>query len=216
MKAIRVFLMAALAASLAAPVLADWPQWDLMERDNYHAVGKPEDAFEYFKADPVDIDDNDEGLNRQLNRCIAACVQMILNEQDLYVSQNLVIDQVWGDLNTNSYSDGWVRKHLNNWKPEKGVKVKASRKVIRASRIVADLHHDGPLMVGLEDPTFKRKNHAYVLLQVRFENDYHNNPVPRKVVLMNPWPYGEEKRVEMSWYDFENSVRWATRLRVVR
>jgi hypothetical protein len=209
---IRPLLSALLALLLAAPVFAaqtgkDWP---LKEKDNRFAAGEPEISFEFFKARKVEEMD----MHWQYNWSVTACVQMILGNQDLYEIQRDILRRIYKKRADEKKSMSAVRARLNNWKPEKGVRVKASKHKIKKLKIADDLAKYGPLMVGVEDPNIRRMGLPLILLQVHYEYDYFKKKIPVKVVLLDPWPDDRKTRTEMTWYDFINHLEWATRLEV--
>ena len=207
-------MLVALAFSLAVPALSGGREWPLEQEDNIFLAGEPEESFEYFSAHMVD--DPATEMYLQFNWSVAACVQMVLNEQDTYREQSDILYRIYGKTPDKRKAISKVRTRLDGWKTEKGVRVKARDHKVTESNIAADLIKYGPLLVGVEDADIKREGHPLVLLQVIFEYDYHKNRVPKKVVLLDPWPVVGEKRQEMTWYDFINHLEWSLRLETTR
>lgn len=206
---IRFVLTLSLTLGLSLPLLAA-KEWQLKGEDNKFAAGEPAESFEYFTTTSVDQGD----MHHQINWATAAAVQMLLNEQDLYVDQETILRHIYGKKEDQPVSVSQVRSKLNSLKSEKGVKIKASKHNIKELKIADDLAKYGPLMVGVEDTDVMREGIPLVLLQVEYEFDYFKKKIPKKVILLDPWPMGRDRRHEMTWYDFINHLEWATRLEV--
>ena len=57
---------------------------------NYYTAGIPSEEFEFFSAA------QSTGRQRQANWCWAACVQMVLNYHGLHITQEQVVEKIYG------------------------------------------------------------------------------------------------------------------------
>lgn len=131
------------------------------------------------------------------NWCWAACVQMVLDYYDLYVSQTTIVKRTYGNeynitANKNDIVgaiDGWyIRGHV----------VKAKYERYKSAKTLIDAVSSGhPLIVGLNENS--SIGHAYVLTHIFFKNDYNGDMTPTRVVLLNP----------ANSYDLEESLDWS-------
>ena len=183
---------------------------DMVQLDqNLFAAGVLSEEFEFFAA-PKDL-----GKQRQANWCWAASVQMVLNYHGLYITQEDIVERIFGSQIDKPGSADNILTALSGWAPDTRGRfstIHAVPYVLSGSEIVQDLAYKWPLIVGLKGEPI---GHAYVLTAVFYGVDWFNNPIFTKVVLRDPWP-GSPSRVEMSWDDFQKQVMFVARVSVVR
>ncbi len=174
------------------------------------AAAVPSDEFDFFAAPRF------EGRQHQQNWCWAACVQMTLNYHGLRVTQEEVVQRVFGRQVDAPGSPEMILTALSGWAPDQRGRfsaIHASPYVMRGSDIVRDLAHRWPLIVGLSE---RRGGHAYVLTAVEYSVDPRNNePIFHGVVLRDPWP-GRRSRVKLDWATFERKLTFMARVSVTR
>jgi hypothetical protein len=127
---------------------------------NYFEVGIPDFEFQRSAAPHT------AGKQRRQYWCWAACIQMILNYHGLYVTQEQLVQYVFGAqvdlLGTNEA----ILRALSGWAPDvrrRTSTVFASTQQIGPQSIVNDLDKRRPLLVALKDPAYPAIGHAYVL-----------------------------------------------------
>ena len=175
-----------------------------------YAAGVPSKEFDFFAAPRF------EGRQRQQNWCWAACVQMTLNYHGLQMTQEDVIQRIFGAQVDAQGSPEMILEALSGWAPDERGRysaIHASPYVKRGSDIVRDLAHRWPLIVGL---TERRGGHAYVLTAVEYTVDPRNNePIFHGVVLRDPMP-GRRSEVRLDWPTFERKLTFMARVSVAR
>lgn len=138
---------------------------------------------------------------RSNNWCWAACTQMVLNYQGVDVSQEEIVERVFGfqvDRPGNAQdivrgAKGW---YVNGYT----IDAKADNSFI-PQKLIDDLVNKYPLVVGLSMPG-QNVGHAYVLTGMSFEKE-GNSVYPKSVILRDPWP-DNQSRIVLSWSDFSN------------
>ena len=204
----RWLLVLTLAVSLLAPCFPVQAEMAQIGNGIYMA-GIPTDQLQYFSAP--------EGYGRQrsANWCWAACIQMVLNFHGLPVTQEEIVQKVYGQLIDQPANPEQIIYALNGW----GVDIAGRPSVVQAvpynidgPSIVRDLAYRWPLIVGLRGEPV---GHAYVMTAVTYGVDQMNNPLFRSVVLRDPWP-GNESRIEISWPEFLERAMFMTRVYVLR
>lgn len=178
---------------------------------NYFSAGIPSQEFEFYSAAQY------SGRQRQTNWCWAACVQMVLNYHGLYVTQEQVVQKIYGNLVDQPAGQQQIMNALSGWAPNYQGRVSqifCQSGVTSINDITNNLAYKWPLIVGLSNPQ-GGVGHAYVLTAIYYSTDMYNNTVPDKVVLRDPWP-GSPSRQEMSWYEFSNRVMMAFKVWVTR
>lgn len=144
------------------------------------------------------------------NWCWAACVQMVLKNQGLYVDQCDIVRQAFGQNScTDKPADCYtIRNAAGGWNIS-GKRVRAwVNNSFSASQLIHDLAFKYPLIVGLDMPG-QNIGHAYVLTAIFFRYNNRDEKIPYKVVLRDPWP-SNQSRVELKWSDFHNRVNCVT------
>jgi ABC-type bacteriocin/lantibiotic exporter with double-glycine peptidase domain len=177
---------------------------------NLFVAGVRTDQFAYFAAP------ESGGRQRQQNWCWAASVQMILNYHGLFVTQEQIVQRIYGGQIDASAQPPQILTALSGWAPDARGRfsaIYASPYTFSGSQIVQDLAKRWPLIVGLQNPG--GGGHAVVLTAVYYSVDQWNNPIFQSVVLRDPWP-GNPSRQEMSWAEFQQRVTFMAHVYVVR
>ena len=142
------------------------------------------------------------------NWCWAACIEMVLDYQGVYLTQSDIVTNIFGfpldrpaDANTIVKAVNAVPE-LRAYSESPSTKSKYS--------FVDDLAKKYPLIIGLHMPG-QQIGHAYVMTGICFStNDTGTEVYPHKVILRNPWPknsnQSEADREELAWNDFINRV----------
>ncbi len=173
---------------------------------NYYAAGVPSQEIQFFASS-----------QRSQNWCWAACVQTVLSYHGLYVTQEQVVQKIYGNLVDRPADERQIRVALSGWAPNVQGRISqiyCQSGVASINEITNNLAYKWPLIVGLRNPK-GGIGHAYVLTAIYYSTDMYNNTVPDKVVLRDPWP-GSPSRQEMSWYEFSNRVMMAFKVWVTR
>jgi len=177
---------------------------------NNYVAGIFSNEFEYFAAPQWG------GRQRQSNWCWAACIQMVLNYHGLYITQEQIVQRVFGTMINRPGQPQEILSALSGWAPDmrgRYSEVHASTYIGKGSDIVNDLAYRWPLIVGLTQPG--NIGHAYVLSAVYYQVDAANEPIFYKVALRDPWP-GNISRLEMSWAEFRQRLTFIARVYVTR
>jgi hypothetical protein len=203
---------------LASSSLADIQQIG----PNSYIAGIRTDEFRYSTAPEV------VGRQRQANWCWAACVQMVLNYHGLYVTQEQVVQRVFGQQVDQGANEAQVLAALSGWAPD----IRGRFSAITASpyvwdmALINDLAYKWPLIAMLRNDD-GRSGHAYVLTALQFHNEtyvtgylygrpiYAQRPVFDYVVLRDPWPNSESKQV-WTWAKFRSHLDYLNRVYVRR
>lgn len=183
---------------------------------NSYVAGVRSDQFEFFTAPYV------SGRQRQENWCWAACVQMVLNYHGLIVSQEQIVQRVFGQQVNQAADRNQILQALSGW----AFDLRGRASVIKASpyvwdeAIINDLAYRWPLIVGLK--TDSGDGHAYVLTAAQFHYEsyftgysYVSRPVLDYVVLRDPSPYAQSRQV-WSWSNFRSRLLLTDRVSIIR
>ena len=139
---------------------------------------------------------------RNTNWCWAACIQMVLNYQGVDVSQETIVEKVFGykaDRPANAYTIAVAVR--GNWPGRVQISSHVDNpRTVTANAFIEDLTYKYPLIVGLRMPG-QDVGHAYVLTGISFTEDMYNNKKPIEVILRDPWP-SNPSRLKMSWSEF--------------
>jgi hypothetical protein len=179
--------------------------------NNYYIAGVPSDQFEYFTAA------QQGGRQRQSNWCWAACIQMVLNYHGLYITQEQIVQRVFGMQVNSPGQPQQILAALSGWAPDyrgRYSSIYASPYIMQGSEIVRDLAYRWPLIVGLKNPQ-GGIGHAFVLTGVYYQTDAYNQPVFYKVELRDPWP-GNPSRQELTWLEFQQRLMFIAKVYVAR
>jgi hypothetical protein len=178
---------------------------------NYFSAGIPTEEFESWAAA------EHSGRQRQTNWCWAACVQMVLNYHGLYVTQEQIVQRIYGNLVDQPAGQQQIMNALSGWAPnyQGGVsQIFCQSGLTSINDITNNLAYKWPLIVGLSNPQ-GGIGHAYVLTAIYYSTDLNNNTIPDKVILRDPWP-NSPSRQEMSWVEFSNRVMMVFKVWVTR
>ncbi|MFZ4671945.1 MAG: papain-like cysteine protease family protein [Flavobacterium sp.] len=172
--------------------------YQIGDENNYAAAVKTE-KFQYFAA-----------TQEYDNWCWAACIQMVLNYQGLYVNQCSIVKKAFNinqcvnraaDCNTiQTGTSGW---NINGRVVQARVDFSAS-----VYKLIDQLAFKDPVIIGLNMPG-QNVGHAYVLTAVFFQKDSNQKKIPYKVVLRDPWPTNPSRH-EFGWNDFVSRINCIT------
>jgi len=173
-------------------------------------AGVPSDQFVHFAAP------EEAGRQRMHNWCWAACVQMVLNYHGLYVKQEDIVRQIFGDLVDAPANPDQIMAALQGWAPDsrgRYSQIVANSRQIDPVSVIQDLEYRWPLIVGLSGPG--NTGHAYVMTAVEFQLDQSGRPYIYRYILRDPYP-SKVSRVAMSAEEFMARCTFATRVHVKR
>lgn len=195
------FLAAIIAASLIGNGRAEMQQLG----PNLFVAGVPSDQFQFFAA-----------RQRKSNWCWAASIQMVLNYHGLFVSQEEIVQRIFGGQIDMPAQPVHILAALTGWAPDTRGRysaIQASPYTFSGSQIVQDLAYRWPLIVGLRNAN--GSGHALVLTAVYYSVDQWNNPIFQRVVLRDPWPENPSRQ-EMSWAEFQQRLMFWAHIHVQR
>ena len=164
----------------------------------------------YVAGDYFDKVQRYKARQKSQNWCWAACVQMVLKNQGLFVDQCEIVKQGLGqkfciDKPANCFTiedaaGGWIinGKKIKSWVDDN----------LSPHELINDLAFKYPLIIGLNMPG-SDIGHAYVLTAVYFKYDSSNRKIPYNVVLRDPWPSNPSRKV-LSWSNFYNRINCVT------
>lgn len=164
----------------------------------------------YVAGDFYDKVERYKAQQRSQNWCWAACVQMVLKNQGLFVDQCDIVKQGFGqnsciDKPANCFT---IEQAAGGWNIN-GRRIKAWVNTnVTANDLIDDLAFKYPLIVGLDMPG-QNVGHAYVLTAIYFSYDSRNVKKPYKVILRDPWP-SNPSRLELNWSDFYSRINCIT------
>lgn len=145
----------------------------------------------YFKAHVA--------RQRSENWCWAACTQMVLNYQGVSVSQEQIVERVFGSCVDRPGTAQNIVQGASGWYVDgRTIGARADCSFI-PQKLIDDLVNKYPLVVGLSMPG-QNVGHAYVLTGLSFQK-YGNEIYPHSVILRDPWP-DNQSRLILSWSDF--------------
>lgn len=173
------------------------------------AAGIPSNEFEYFAAPQT------AGRQRQQNWCWAACVQMVLNYRGVAVTQEQVVQRIFGGNIDAPGQPNQILGALTGWAFSwngRRVMLTSSPFAFNGSEIVRDLAERWPIIVGVR--TGPTTGHAYVLTAVTYRVDQWNQPIFVSAILRDPWP-GNQSRIEVPWQQFQQNWMFMARMRVI-
>lgn len=138
---------------------------------------------------------------RNNNWCWAACTQMVLNYQGVNVTQEQIVERVFGARVDRPGTAKDIVEGASGWYMD-GHTIEANFDYpLAPQKLIDDLVNKYPLVVGLEMPG-QDVGHAYVLTGISFRKD-GNAVYPRSVILRDPWP-GSQSRITLPWDDFSS------------
>jgi len=205
MNTIRIFLVSLFLFLISLNLFSEVIQLG----ENYFAAGVYTDEFEYYAAP------SSSGRQRQSNWCWAACIQMVLNYHGVVVTQEQIVERIFGDQINTTADPSTIIYALNGW----GVDIYGNPVTIHASpynltgpNLVTYLAYKWPLIVGLD---LGETGHAFILTAVYYSVDENNYPYFHTVVLRDPWPENPS-RIELTWDEFISRLIFATSVYVQR
>lgn len=169
------------------------------------AAGIPSNEFEFFAA-----------RQRNSNWCWAASVQMVLNYRGVSVSQEQVVQRIFGGAMPDVPGQpDQILTALTGWaftRDGQPVMLTSSPFAFDGSEIVRDLAERWPIVVGVR--TSPTSGHAYVLTAVTYQVDPWNRPIFLTAILRDPWP-DNPSRIEVPWETFQQRWMFMARMRVM-
>lgn len=174
---------------------------------NLWEAGLPTFIFQKLTAS------EDWGRQRRQNWCWAASVQMTLNAAGIRVSQEEVVQRIYGGDIDQGGTPQQILVALTGWAPT----ISGTRALLNPlsltndADMIDDLSLGWPLIVGLRNPD--GSGHAEVITAITYSSQPNGTPVFQSVVLRDPWPYNQS-RVEMPWSEFVDRRNFVIRNRV--
>ncbi len=138
---------------------------------------------------------------RSQNWCWAACTQMVLNYQGVNVSQENIVERVFGFQVDSPGSAKDIVQGASGWYVDGCTIVAKADYSFIPQKLIDDLVNKYPLIVGLSMPG-QNVGHAYVLTGLSFQKN-GDTIYPHSVILRDPWP-DNPSRVVLPWDDFSN------------
>ena len=150
------------------------------------------------------------GTQRSLNWCWAACVQMVMNYQNVHITQEEIVKKSLGTLIDKPAGSDIMFRALNGWTPNtigKSNRIYSNNFPTSTKEISSFLATQKPLIVGLRQG--EKIGHAYVLIGMYYEvysnSTGHKERRPHSVILADPWP-GNPAINDMSWSEFKERL----------
>jgi len=147
--------------------------------------------------------------------CWAACIEMILRYHGVSVTQEQVVQRIYGGLIDRPGNAQQILAALSGWGPN----TQGGRSRIYAEGypglypyFIQDLINGYPLIVGLNFSW--GLNHAVILTAVTFSMDATGNYYPRSVVIRDPWPMNPERQ-EIDFGSFQQRCFFSARVAVM-
>jgi hypothetical protein len=173
-----------------------------------YSAGIPSHEFEFIAAPQV------LGRQRQSCWCWAACIQMVLNYHGLFVSQEQIVQRIYGKLDNKPASKSQILTALSGWAPDirgRYSSIHATEYILYDGRIVNDLSYKWPLIVGFRGLPI---GHACVLTAVNYIKG-PLWPIFTNAVYRDPWP-GTLSKKQMLWMPFISSVNFIIGIKIIR
>lgn len=137
---------------------------------------------------------------RSNNWCWAACTQMVLNYQGVNVTQEQIVERVFGlQVDRPGTAQNIVQGARGWYVDGKTIEAKADYS-FQPQKLIDDLVNKYPLVVGLSMPG-QNVGHAYVLTGLSFQKE-GDAVYPQSVILRDPWP-DNPSRLVLPWNDFK-------------
>jgi ABC-type bacteriocin/lantibiotic exporter with double-glycine peptidase domain len=212
-------------------VLATFSRADIVPvAPNSYIAGVRTNEFQFFVAPER------AGRQRQQNWCWAACVQMVLNYHGLYVTQEQVVQRVFGAQVDQGANEAQILQALSGWAPDMRGRFSAitASPYVWDQALINDLAYKWPLIAAIQNDD-GQSGHAYVLTALQFHYEsyvsgynrtlvlgrwynqavYAQRPVFDFVVLRDPWPGNESKQI-WTWDKFRSHLMNLNRVFVIR
>jgi hypothetical protein len=148
------------------------------------------------------VDPATTGRQRKDNWCWAASIQMVLNADGIVVTQEQVVQRIFGDQNVDrGGTTDQMLTALTGWAFTRNGKPAwlYPARIWTNAQIVDNLSRGWPIIVALSNPGVDY-GHAEVITAVTY-SWWNGIPVIISLTLRDPWPYSES-RTEMSWSEF--------------
>jgi hypothetical protein len=153
----------------------------------------------------------------QSDWCWAACAQMVLKRQGVYVEQNLVAERLQaGSAPQAQEGQERIMEKLGRWAPHPKTSfttVHAAVAGCHGMQMIEALVAQRPLIVALNTP--EEGTLPFVLTDISFRLGFVDEALFQKVVLRDPWP-GHKSRQELSWKDFKQRLKFVVLLSASR
>jgi Papain-like cysteine protease AvrRpt2 len=173
------------------------------------SAGVPTQDFEYYAAPAV------QGRQRQNNWCWAASVQMVLNYHSLYVTQEAIVQRLFGSIYNSPANLNGIMTTLSGWAYDyrgRTSNIYAQSYILNNSMLVNDLAFNWPLIIGFYGRPI---GHACVLTAIYYSMTPQQQPYIHTGIIRDPWP-GYESRQEYNWNQLLKSVNFLIRVYVQR
>ncbi len=129
------------------------------------------------------------------NWCWAACVQMVLQYNDIWQSQSDIVRQVYGSPYNWTASGNEIAEAFNEWN---GFRVRSFTTKTPQS-FIDEIAAGHPLIIGYEE-------HAYLLTHIYYKKTSNGRLSPFKVIVINP-KLGKEEVFDWSrLFDNVNTI----------
>jgi len=164
MKTIKLYLILTIALVMFSELNAQRAITQLGQ--NYFVAGPPSSEIQYYVA-----------AQRCENWCWAACIQMVLNYHGLFVTQEQIVQKIYGGLPCLTGDATQILNALSGWAPDtrgRFSQIYSQYGVYSGSDIVDQLSRKWPINVGLDNPN--GGGHAYELTAIYYSIDPLNNP----------------------------------------
>lgn len=137
---------------------------------------------------------------RNNNWCWAACTQMVLNYQGVNVTQEQIVERVFGVQVDRPGTAQNIVEGARGWYVDGHTIGAKSDNSFIPQKLIDDLVNKYPLVVGLSMPG-QNVGHAYVLTGISFQKNVESI-YPQSVILRDPWP-DNPSRLVLSWSEFK-------------
>jgi hypothetical protein len=172
-------------------------------------AGVPSTDFEYIAAPQY------TGRQRQTMWCWAASIQMVLNYHGLFVTQEQVVQRVFGLQYNYPANPNQILYALSGWAPDtrgRLSEIYAEYYSFTPFQLVTDLSNNWPLLVGSR---INPIGHTCVLTAVEYLQFITGVPILTKAIFRDPWP-GNFSKQESAWVYFSLSTAFFIRIWVSR
>ena len=144
--------------------------------------------------------------------CWAACIEMVLKYHGMDVSQESMVQKIYGSLVDKTGDSMQILQALTGAGPNASggtSRVYAEGYQGLYPYFIQDLINGYPLIVGLNYGT--DIGHAVVLTAVSFSTDMYGQYYPMSVVIRDPWP-GNIDRQEIPFFTFMSGCFFSARV----
>ena len=148
------------------------------------------------------------------NWCWAACLQMVLYYNKVYLPQRAIVKRVFNPLEDRAASTQQMIQAINGYQKGKRLVSCWSDSIINLRDVIGEIQNGFPLIIGME---YQGRQHAMVLTHIFFQKDAtrEGKIIPTRVVLVDPSrPFLKER--SFSWAEFSQAINMALHLRVTK